>query len=213
MNNAVFRLAAGLLLIVLGRTSLDFISGHNAEVLSEVPTDAFGNWQLTLGDWVGTPVDIDDELFGKTGANIMNNWLYRAGNGNSVLLSLGLWNKYDIVLPHSPDSCYPAAGWQEVEKEDLSIACQNGTTIPARLVTYVRKSERILVLFWFRFGDDILLDSPEVRMLKQRLRREGRENPLAIKVLMQADASPSESAKSRLLELAALVGPRVASIH
>ncbi len=166
-------------------------------------------WPLVLGNWQGqsTPV----ELTG--GAKPCGNWLYRNPTGDQVSLLIGVWDKYTVVLPHTPEYCYPAAGWKLASQKEVEVPVENQPAITARILYYERDTERVAVMFWYHFGDQILIEHEQLRSMQQVLRGKVSELPPAIKVMLHTSAFDPDAVDARLTSFASLVAARTTKIH
>ena len=74
------------------------------------------------------------------------------------------------------------------------------------MMTYEKPStEKIKVLFWYRFGDRSILDNNQLRQFQRNMRGRVDQLPVATKYMLQTAASNEELAEQRLLEFASLV--------
>ena len=166
-------------------------------------------WPLELGSWHGHPIEPDQT----GGAAICGNWIYSDATGAQISLLVGVWTEYTVVVPHSPESCYVAAGWRPAQVKDLEVPVPGGSPIKARLVLYERETERAAVMFWYQFGDRILRENEELRGLQQALRGHVNQLPPAIKVMLHTSAFDADQVDSRLKEFAGLVAAETLKIH
>jgi hypothetical protein len=166
-------------------------------------------WPLEMGAWHGQPIEPDQT----GGAVICGNWLYRNSVGAQISLLVGAWTNYTVVLPHSPESCYRAAGWKPMSVKDVEVPVPGGQPISARIVFYERETERVAVMFWYHFGDKVLRDNEELRHLQQGLRGKATALPPAIKIMLHTSAFDVDQVESRLTEFASLVAAETTKIH
>ena len=86
--------------------------------------------------------------------------VYRSPDGERVTLSLLYWHprrvgasaKEDFLLPHSPDWCYPGAGWTWLREfdEDVEFEWAHGETVSLRLFSKEHRTR--LIAFWRDHG-------------------------------------------------------------
>jgi len=173
---------------------------------AELPQQPLSELPMQLEYWRGADTPLDERLTRGSGAEVMVNRVYENSRGESVLVNCGIWTTYETVIPHSPEACYPAAGWEILDSRDLPLLSEQDTTIQARWLLCQRDAERIALLFFCHLGDRVVIDHGSVRRLKQELRgTPDAQLPPAIKVTLQTSFDSPAAAESRLLEVGRLV--------
>src|SRR4051812_33573790 len=74
-----------------------------------------------VGDYTGHDEPLDDRLTAATQADAMLNRIFRNRLGDTVIANLAVWTQYQLGIPHSPEECYPNAGWEIVSRELKTI--------------------------------------------------------------------------------------------
>ena len=208
MVNSVRLLLAGVL-IAAAQAGVYWIDRGWTPAPASLPDYDPETWPLEMGEWHGQPIEADQT--GK--ADICGNWLYRNNVGAQISLLVGVWDNYTVVLPHSPEYCYKAAGWKSTSVKDVEIPVPGGQPILARLVYFDRETERVAVMFWYHFGDKVLREHEELRQLQQALRGHATQLPPAIKIMLHTSAFDADQVESRLTEFASLVAAETTKIH
>jgi EpsI family protein len=173
--------------------------------LREMPMD--------LASWKGSDVELDPQLYRRTGADEMINRTYQNPVGDKIEMNLGLWLNYEVAIPHKAEICYPAAGWEIVSHQVLRVAKGSDDSFPAKLLLLSKHGERITVLYWVAFADQIALDDGDVRQVLQSTVGVGKLRPAAVKCLLQTSGDDEERAQRQLVEFAAQVGPNLNNLQ
>jgi len=120
---------------------------------------------MKIGVWEGEDVELTDAVKQALKADRV---LCRQYTNSQTGESLGLlivYRKYgrrDFV--HRPELCYPAAGWEIVQKAYTTVPYA-GHNVQARLVIAEKDSAREAITYWFGSGD-----RSEANFAKQQLR-------------------------------------------
>jgi hypothetical protein len=140
--------------------------GADASWLDRVP--------LTVGDWDGTPVEMDHDQLPQAGSGdiLLRRYVHRA-SGAAVMLFLTAGRAGPIVSAHQPDSCYPGAGFSFAAPV-TKRAVRAGTRSDEFRVATFSKTERASPLYvrvYWAFsgsGDWRAPDSPRLAYAGQR---------------------------------------------
>lgn len=208
MGNSV-RLIAVAVLIAATQAGVYLIDRGWTPASAILPDYDPAKWPLTLGDWQGQYVEVAQT----GGANVNGNWLYRNPTGDQISLLVGVWKDYTVVLPHTPAYCYPAAGWKETSHKDVEVPVEGRGPLNVRLAFMERETDRIAVLYWYQFGDEILLEHEQLRGMQQRIRGHVTHLPPAIKVMLQTGAFDPNMAERLLVDFATLVAAQTLKFH
>jgi EpsI family protein len=185
------RLAIALAIIAANWAGMYILTRQTVAKPSEVPAEALSQFPLQLGPWVGEDVPIDSNIYKHSTAAAMLNRLYRDPLGDPVTVNIGIWKEVDTtIVPHTPEVCYPSAGWTMIDKSDISIPLTEQHLVPARLLRYERQGRQVLVLFWCHLGDRVAVDSNGVRAALIALRSPGQSSiPTAVRVTLATPTS------------------------
>lgn len=198
-----YRIFLAAAIVVVMHAAVYWVDGAMTPEPTTLHAKVFDDFPTVLEHWVGEDVPPDTTADYQE----MVNRIYQNPLGEQVLLLTGLWTKYTVVVPHTPEVCYPCVGWQLRGSKDLVLrGPQHGAQYDARLMTYEKPStERIKVLFWYRFGDKSILDNNQLRQFQRNMRGRYAHLPVATKYMLQTSAANEEQAEQRLMTFASLV--------
>jgi EpsI family protein len=112
---------------------------------------------LQVEDWEGTKGRLDEQV---VTALQLDDWIlhrYRHPSGVFLWLYIGfLEHQTPQKSHHSPQICYPGAGWELVQQGVQQIAVPEGEPILVNKLLVQKGLERQLVLYWYQWGDRIL---------------------------------------------------------
>jgi EpsI family protein len=195
-----------LLLADIGLRAMDGATSPLPAKLPERSLEAIPN---KLGGWTARDLPLDLAIFKHSGAAAMLNRAYSNSIGDEIAANIGIWIGEFAGTPHSPQVCYPGAGWEIVSRKKVSVANEeNGS--PAQLITFDKSGQRILVLYWYQYGDRVVFDAGDIRSFRQSLRGSKSSMPPIVKVMLQSGNPDPAVAEQQLLNLAALVLPELA---
>ncbi|HEY3968492.1 MAG TPA: EpsI family protein [Planctomycetaceae bacterium] len=137
---------------------------------------------LQTGDWTGSDVEVDDRLFVHLGATSMLNRSYQNGVRKQVTVHLSSYPAGKLSLPHSPELCYPGAGWK-IESDDWKIDSHNH---PYRLMVVEQDGTKAAVAYWYQLGSEVASNRDDLRQAFQKIRQQGGVRPPLVKVIIQA---------------------------
>ena len=138
------------------------------------------NLPMVLGRWKGTPSELDPRIFQRLGASSAVDRTYENGIGTVLSVHAASFAP-EVIFPHSPTLCYSSAGFTIVEDEWHKDS--DGRRY--RWMIAERSHARVGVVYWYQIGSESVSNRDELRRVLQNLRREGRERPALIKVLVQ----------------------------
>lgn len=154
-----------------------------------------------FGNWRGESVPSDARITDATGADAVEDRVYRLSGQSDVSVHFGSWIEPDSRAPHLPQSCYTNSGWKFVNQELVKLDESSGAPITAAVTTWDREGNQIRTLHWYSRGSTSFFDwdggCDAYRALWGRT-----EWPAIDKVLMQTVNDDSERAKTRLVDLA-----------
>lgn len=158
-----------------------------------------------LGTWTGTDSTPDPRVFEQLYADHVVDRSYNKGEGEAVLLHASDYQTLTSLnyrwVPHPPHICYDGAGWRLEGERDKVLKLDGGRFVRVRLSTFEQKEQRILVLFWYHFGDEIVLDDGELRGARWKLIGK-RAWPAITKFMLQIPGGNREQAEERLAQFA-----------
>jgi hypothetical protein len=158
--------------------------------------------------WTGKDSEPDPLIFEALQADHVVDRSYTKGEADILLHASDYQSLIEGVnyrwVPHPPEICYGRAGFQPEGQKDKVLTLDDGRSVRVRLTTFERKGSRILVLFWYHFGDEIVLDHSELRNARWRLI--GKQAwPAVTKFMLQIPGDRPERAEKTVAEFARLV--------
>ncbi len=133
----------------------------------------FGEWQVDDNGASQVVNPILKQALDRIYAQILNR-TYVNRQGYRVMLSIPYGvNQTDSLSMHDPEGCYPAQGFQIMEKSKVVIHVGNGD-IPVRRMETLNGSRHELVTYWFIIGGNLVINDWERKkiQIKYSLRRE-----------------------------------------
>ena len=186
MRNGIL-LAVVILVGVHGVTR--WVSQGRAPEEVRLPASSLSNMPMQLGAWKGHDEQMDPRLGVAVGAADVVNRQYAEELGGKVALQVAAFTTAENSLPHSPEVCYKQAGWKIVERRTVDLRVEGEKTRPAQLLVFDMDRQRIVVLYWYQFGDTNVTDLDGLR--QSRWGYFGQKSwPPLIKVMVQIPAAP-----------------------
>ncbi|MEM6468599.1 MAG: exosortase C-terminal domain/associated protein EpsI [Planctomycetota bacterium] len=147
---------------------------------------------LKLGRWTGEITGVSEEIDLVLGADCHVDRIYT--NAEDIRVGLHIASFTDPVFrgaaPHHPQVCYPAAGWEILERR--AVPFQSGSQlINAEVILYQKRSSRIATIHWYQSGDRVFTESSGVS-LKDAF--SGPSSDGIMKVLLQLYANSIDEA-------------------
>ena len=167
------RLAAGvgLCLLVASGAGYQWLAERYARASESVPIPAgtLSRLPLSIGDWIGRDVPLDDRIIRATDTDDRVNRVYAR---YATRQNVALWVAYGVhfrdLMPHRPEVCYPGNGWTLEETRRLELKAADGSPLPCRVLKFTRgalRTERITVLNYYLLDGQF---SPDVSALRNR---------------------------------------------
>lgn len=208
MKGTIIRLviiAVVLAAIYAGSIWAERAGGWAKEIV--LPQRSVTELPMQLDGWTGEPMEMDARLFRATHAEEVVSRLYRNKADKHVTVHGAVFGTAPRNLPHPPTICYPASGWTTIKSDgELVLNEADGEPITVRTLTFDMEGSRILVAFWYQFGDHVIVNNPGLRSARVALRDSGVEAwPALVKVMLQTPIRKPERAEARMKEFASLV--------
>ncbi|GAB6165782.1 hypothetical protein JCM19992_17820 [Thermostilla marina] len=200
---AIVRLLATAGAIVLAVLAARWLAVAAVPEKVITPSEELARLPLTLDDWSGEEVELDEDLFLATGAACTINRNYSDPGGRAISVHMALFDDREFRMPHPPELCYSGAGWRQIESKDVPLELPNGTSGEVRLLRFERDGIPITVLYAYQMGGPFAAKRDKVRSFYWRFG--GRpERPALLKVMLQAPGHGADI-ENRLTEVAASV--------
>jgi EpsI family protein len=165
--------------------------------ITEIPRQ-FGSWQDVEVDEMDPKIK---EILLRD-ADVIEDRHYADEKNNIVSLHMAVFTKLDDGIRHSPFNCYRGQGWRELNRADVMLPVSD-KSIRVSLTTWERDGQRVMVMYWYQFGEHILFDRLDLG--KARLKMRGKKTwPAMVKVLLQTSASDQVLAKRRIEDIAGM---------
>jgi EpsI family protein len=165
---------------------------------SPVPTIGPSTFPDVIGDFRGHDEPLDERVVAATNADVMLNRVYENQLGDEVIVNIGIWTKYNRGIPHSPEQCYPMAGWEIASRGQATMSSSTNRAFRIKQFIFQRDTSRIAVACWVHLGDQVITDSEEIRPMLQRLRQTGGNRPPLVKVMLHTTGADVDQAEARL---------------
>jgi len=194
----LFALAGAVALVASGAWGL---RGTLHPTYARLPHWSLLDMPLVLGEWHGEKTTLDEELFRAIDADVVSDRLYQNKRGDVVSVHTAAFTKYDFGVQHNPIVCYRGNGWEMADAQNVTLDVGEGKTIGVKLITWTRERRRVMTLYWYQLGDEMVFDRGDLAWARLKLWRESTWPPL-VKVLMEAPAFSPADAQRDLTELA-----------
>ena len=140
---------------------------------------------------------MDPRLGVAVGAADVVNRLYEEEISGKIAVQVAAFATSSNALPHDPHVCYGQVGWKVVDRKTLDLRVDAETTRPAQLLVYEQERQRILVVYWYQFGDTSVTDGEGLRRTRWGYFGQKTWPPL-IKVLIQINAPNAAQAEKTI---------------
>jgi EpsI family protein len=163
-----------------------------------VPHRPLRDLPTRLGTWTGEDTQVDPRLATADHAYASVHRAYRNPAGETVVLYAAVFADVEVrVSPHSPESCYAAAGYQIPDVQDLSVPASEQETFSARLLRLNQEGRMGHVLFWYQVPGTTYVDSYGQRKVFYAYRGKS-QKPAVVKIMLQT-AGPNASRNAEVL--------------
>ena len=173
--------------------------GMDKEVV--LPDDSMETLPMAFGDWTGKETELDDRLFRKIGADEVVNRLYTNKTGKAVTFHGAVIGTFVRNIPHHPTVCYGVAGWTLIKQKEVEIKIPGEEPIKASTIIYDMNGRRLMVMFWYLFGDLAVHDNMGMAEALREY-RDADHWPSTIKFLLQTELTTPEQSEETLLRFA-----------
>jgi len=140
--------------IVLGLTAL-IRYAHMAKASSFPVGLRLGEFPMSVPGWQGKSVPYPDWLPEELGANEFFIREYTKGQGATVTLYAAYFDARYGGTEHNPDVCYPAQGWNIIERSRRAVQV-DGATLEVTRMLLQKGLTKQLVLFYFQTGSQTI---------------------------------------------------------
>ena len=175
-------------------------SGFDGEALP--PSFEMTRVPYQISGWQGEELEILDETVQVLRCQAHLNRVYHDDLAHTVTLHMAAWLNSDLVVPapHHPEVCYPAAGWELMERRQLNFPTTEGE-ITCELMLHQKDNSSVVTAHWYTLGDISFTGTGSFN--PQRLKFWGaRRWPSTVKYLLQTHAPSIEAAKPILAPFA-----------
>ena len=203
MKSPTVRLAVAAATIVL-IFGIAWYFSYKGGVLRPIrtPEESLSTIPMKIGPWEGKDIPVDEKLFEAIDAHEVLSRSY-TNSENDVVLTLhgAVFNTFLRIIPHSPTNCYPASGWTSISNEPFSLDDSADDKGQAHLLCFEKEGASVYVLYWFQFGDHVIISTDDLANVRQIYRDEDTWPPI-VKMMIQMPANRPEQAKQMLKEFA-----------
>ncbi len=128
-----------------------------------LPRGTLAALPLTIADWKGADVPLDDVVIEISDTDDHLNRVYTRANGRQrVSLFVGYGVKMRDLMPHRPEVCYVGQGWTMLSTRRVELPMPDGNRFPCQVHNFQRGGldpRRIMVLNYYivdgRFAQDV----------------------------------------------------------
>ena len=177
--------------------------------LSECP-ETIGRWTVRAGDSPDAD-GIDPEIIKKLNADEVLERTYVEGTGRRCAVHIAVWKEPDGWLPHSPEVCYPAAGYSLQRRREVHFPVSDDYKIRSARFLTPENDYEVTALFWYQIGEGTFYDRNSARRVFQGLWGQPDRMPL-VKVLIHYTKDAKFDTDTKVLEVAQGVHDFVADL-
>jgi EpsI family protein len=202
LSSRIFLAAA-----VLGAVQLAMIwSGSmGMPTKTSVPRRDFRELPMQLGSWRGEKIKVESRLATADHARASVYRLYTNPAGARVTLYAAVFSDVDVqITPHSPETCYPAAGHHITKTQEVRIPLPDGSALLTRLLNTELDQEAQQILFWYQVPGSTYVDCYGQRKAFSAYRGKP-ARPAVVKIVLQTAGPETELATDSLKNLAPLL--------
>lgn len=170
----IYLVAAGAVLALAGlghaalQQRIDAVLAKTTE-----PAESLNTIALTLGDWAGREIPIDDEILEI--ASFDDFWINRlyesTKQDEQASVFVGYVGRPRAHIGHRPDVCFAAQGWTQIDEQRLTIGTADQKPIEAVLYTFQEphgRSGRLRVLSTYLVNGQFTNDAARFTGWNQR---------------------------------------------
>lgn len=165
----------------------------------------FRDMPKELGNWTAIESgDLVPEVFEALGAKDAEERTYQDKYGNRINYHGSVFEEFFVSPNHTPLQCYPSHGWVVQDQKSIEIRLSDGTLFKPTQVTFEKAGAKAMVIFWFQFGDFVVVNGEDQRLALEHYRPD-REWPSMFKVMLHMPISSNYQDTDSLKDLAARI--------
>jgi EpsI family protein len=168
---------------------------------AELPGWTFNEMPLQLGKWRGENTKLDPEIAAATGAATIVDRAYRDEQRIAVSLHTAVFEDPAIGINHSPLNCYRRNGWNKTDDTRENVEISQGSTLPVAMTAWEKEGEKVMVVYWYQLGEQVLYDRFELGSIRWKMRGQPKW-PALIKVMIQIPVTDPDDSKALVLGFA-----------
>lgn len=141
-----------------------------ADIKHRAPLNSFiepqlADWQLDRDNQVLVTNAVLDEKLQSAYSDLLNE-TYRNADNRKVMLSVAYSdNQRNGLAVHSPEACYPAQGFEILERSQFPVTLDDGSQLNVRYMKTKRGSRIEPLLYWTTAGDYLYHNNLERKQL------------------------------------------------
>ena len=167
--------------------------------LSECP-ETFGSWTLRTSD--SRDADgIDPAILRKLNADELLERTYIEEAGRRCTVHIAVWKQPDGWMPHSPEVCYPAAGYALQRKRELQFPGSDDYELRSAEFVTPQDNIDVVALYWYQIGEGTFYNRDSARRVYRGLWGQPDRMPL-VKVLIHYSNDDLIDTETKVLEVA-----------
>ncbi len=204
MNRTISRIVMLVVLVVFVQVIFVLVMGYGRPTVVRKPRVEVSEIPITFGDWKGEETEMDPRITGviaRDHGSAVVSRLYRDPEDRTISLHSAVTTVYTRDLRHHPNRCYETHGSRILKDERPTITLDDGRSVNVGLLTVEKEGQRSLALYWFQFGDHVVLDESQQDEARRSVQGQ-KEWPPVIKVLLSLRLSNEEKDRARLMDFA-----------
>lgn len=199
----IFWIVATLALVAATQGAVVAVRAKYEPRLIRAPRAPMTDLPLTLGNWQADPqtagdIGVDEKLFEAIGAQDVVTRNYTHPEGWTCSVHMAAWHETDEWLPHSPEICYPGAGYTLRNRSDDALL--NHPSERFRECEFVMPGSGFTAsaIYWYQMGERTYFNRDGSRPVRQSFWGTAERPPL-VKVLIQC-SDPESAERDRCLK-------------
>ncbi|MFH0964466.1 MAG: exosortase C-terminal domain/associated protein EpsI [Planctomycetota bacterium] len=170
------RLWALAIVLAAGAAAQWRLARHLEELAPEPLGAKLSAVPYMIGKYEGQDVELSASVVEVLGAQDYIRRLYRSEDGDAFSLYVGYFGELGDARHHSPQVCYPGAGWAQVREEKILAGGGGDNIVPANVLVFEKEGYYQAVVNWFVQWGRPAADVQEAKwrkLLGPALRRRG----------------------------------------
>jgi len=174
-----------------------------------LPSGTLARIPLTIDDWHGKDVPLDEAVVKATDTDqLINRFYNQSTSAKSVAFYVCFGIQLRDLAPHRPEVCYPSAGWTLQKTKVVEVPLPDGSTIPCQVHSFRRgglQSNRVTVLNYYIVDGEYCPDVSLLRSKQWQSESRGATYAAQVQITVSGD-SPVGTPEQTVREFASVSG-------